>query len=60
MKVNKIIAGLGLLMLSACVSKPTSRIDVDETLHYCDVQIHKTLSSLHSVVFIQLTVWIIP
>ena len=47
MKVNKIIAGLGLMMLSACASTPASQIDVDKTLHYCDVQIHKTLNSLH-------------
>lgn len=45
--MNKIIAGLGLMMLSACASTPASQIDVDKTLHYCDVQIHKTLSSLH-------------
>lgn len=48
MKANKIIAGIGLLMLSACVSTPSSQIDVDEALHYCDGQIHKTLDYLHS------------
>lgn len=48
MKANKIIAGIGLLMLSACVSTPSSQIDVDEALHYCDGQIRKTLDYLHS------------
>lgn len=48
MKVNKIIAGLGIAMLSACSFTPTQPIDVDGALEYCDIQIKKTLQDLHS------------
>ena len=48
MKVNKIIAGLGMAMLTACSLTPSQPIDVDSALEYCDGQIKKTLNDLHS------------
>ena len=48
MKVNKIIAGLGLAVLSACSFTQPPRIDVDGALEYCDSQIRTTLHDLHS------------
>lgn len=48
MKMNKIIAGLGLAMLSACSFTQPPRIDVDGALEYCDSQIRTTLHDLHS------------
>lgn len=48
MKMNKIIAGLGMAVLSACSFTQPPRIDIDGALEYCDSQIRTTLNDLYS------------
>ena len=50
MKINNVLWGIGLAVLSACAggksTQPFERIDADKELAYCDAQLHRALDSL--------------
>lgn len=46
MKIRNLLWGIGAVILSSCAGEKTEKLDVDEALAYCDVQVHRALEKL--------------
>lgn len=46
MKIKTLLYVIGIMALSSCAGEKAEKLDVDKTLAYCDLQVHRALAEL--------------